>query len=133
MTTPHPALDWLDQLRLSQPSELHRRLTAVEAQQNATVLAISTLIHKIESLEDRMATAAELVARIDTATNEVASDLRTVRDELAALRDSIPAAQQAAVDSALTALEAPISRLEALGQDPADPVPAPDAPADPAA
>lgn len=72
-----------------------------------------------------MTTANDLAARLDAATNELASDLQGVRDELAAVRDGASEQVQAAVDSALAVLEPGIARLEALGQDPADPVPAP--------
>lgn len=81
---------------------------------------------QLEMLDVRrklMATADDLAARIDAATNELASDLQAVRDELAAALADVDAEQQAAVDAALAKLDGPISRLEALGADPADPVP----------
>lgn len=73
-----------------------------------------------------MATAEEFAARLDNATNELASDLQAVRDDLAAALADVDAEKQAAVDEALAKLDGPISRLEALGADPADPVPSGD-------
>lgn len=78
-------------------------------------------IHQLEVLI--MASTAEIVARLDAATNEVASDLAAVRDQLTAALADVDAAKRSAVDEALAQLDAPIARLEALGSDPADPVP----------
>ncbi len=81
-----------------------------------------------------MTTAESLAARIDAATNEVASDLTAVRDALAAALANADASTQEAVNAELAKLDGPIARLEALGADEADPVPAPVeyAPAEPA-
>lgn len=97
---------------------------------------IPRLFTRLEKLI--MATADALAARIDAATNEVASDLKAVRDRLAAVAAAADTDKQAAVDAALAQLDGPIARLEALGADPADPVPdqpagpvpAPEVPAD---
>jgi hypothetical protein len=70
-----------------------------------------------------MATADELVARLDAATNEISEDLQEVRDDLAAALAGVEHAKRAAVDEALAKLDGPIARLEAMGADPADPVP----------
>jgi hypothetical protein len=100
-------------------------------------LEIPTRFNRLERL--LMATAEDLAARIDSATNEVASDLKAVRDELAAVSAAAETDKQAAVDAALAKLDAPIARLEALGADPSDPIPTPEPtpepapPADPAA
>lgn len=75
-----------------------------------------------------MATAEEFATRLNAATDEVAADLQSVRDELRAALEGVETSNQAAVDAALSKLDAPIARLESLGQDPANPVP--DAPVD---
>jgi hypothetical protein len=77
----------------------------------------------ITNLRSDMASAAEYAARVDAATNELASDLSAIRDRLAAVEQASEADKQAAVDAALAELDGPISRLESLGRD--------DAPAEP--
>jgi hypothetical protein len=69
----------------------------------------------ITKLGERMAATDDLVARLDTATNELASDLAALRDEVANLDAGVAAK-----------FEPLVNRLEALGADPADPVPAPE-------
>lgn len=67
-------------------------------------------IHRLKG--EMMAQSDELVARFDAALNELADDLRSLRDEVAGS------------DDAVSAKFAPlIERAEALGADPADPVP----------
>lgn len=75
----------------------------------------------ITTLGERIMTATDdLAARLNAATNELASDLAALRDEVANL------------DGAVAAKFEPIvSRLEAMGTDPADPVPAPEEPVNP--
>jgi predicted nucleic acid-binding Zn-ribbon protein len=125
MADPPPLDQWLARLQAAQPAEVLLRLANLEAQQTVSTVALAALAQKMTQMEGTlMATAEEFASRLDTATNEIASDLQALRDQLQAVRDEIPAAQQAAVDSALAQLDAPIARLEALGQDPADPVPA---------
>ena len=70
-----------------------------------------------------MATADEVVSRLDAATNEVAADLTSLRDELAQVLADQDVEKQAAVDAALAKFDAPIARLEALGADPSNPDP----------
>ncbi len=135
MTAPVPsdssnqsaALDqWLARLSGAQPAEHDRRLTALEAQQTTSTVALAALAQMIADMKGTlMATAEEFATRLNDATNEVAADLQTLRTELEGVRDQIPAAQQAAVDAALAKLDEPIARLEALGQDPSNPVPDP--------
>lgn len=72
---------------------------------------------------DLVATADDFAARLNAATDEVAADLQSVRDELRTALEGVETSNQAAVDAALGKLDAPIARLEALGQDPANPVP----------
>jgi predicted nucleic acid-binding Zn-ribbon protein len=128
-----PVEDWLAKLAAAQPAEVLLRLTNLEAQQTTSTVALAALAQKITTMEAAMASAADYVARVDNATNEIASDLQTLRDQLQAVRDEIPAAQQAAVDAALTQLDGPISRLEALGQEDDAPVDGGDVPAEPTA
>ena len=77
---------------------------------------------RVRALEARMATADEtlttLSTRLNDATNEIAADLQRLRDQLALLGEAVVA------PATLAALDAHISRLEGLGVDPADPVPA---------
>lgn len=114
-------MSWLAD-RISYLAAPWRDLSDVQAQITRLQIQHSEMRSQI------MATAEEYAARLDAATNEVASDLQSVRDELAALRDGLEVDKQAAVDAALVHLDAPIARLEALGQDPADPVPGEDGP-----
>ncbi len=55
-----------------------------------------------------------LVTRLDAATNELASDLRALRDKIAA---------GTVTDADMAELDRVASALEALGQDPENPVP----------
>lgn len=65
MTAPRdPALVWLDELRLSRPAELHRRVTDLEAQTLSAELAIDALIQRLDQLEDRMANTDQQVGRV---------------------------------------------------------------------
>lgn len=95
------------------------------------VLRADVARHELSFIELRstiVATAEEFATRLNAATDEVAADLQSVRDELRAALEGVETSNQAAVDAALGKLDAPIARLEALGQDPQNPVP--DAPAD---
>lgn len=67
---------------------------------------------EIATLGERMAATDDLVARLDAATNELASDLSALRDEVANLDAGVAAK-----------FEPLVSRLEALGADPSNPVP----------
>jgi uncharacterized coiled-coil protein SlyX len=69
---------------------------------------------RIDQLEEKMAATDDLVTRLGTATDEIASDLADLRDQVANLDPAIAAK-----------FEPLVARLEAMGQDPADPVPAP--------
>jgi predicted nucleic acid-binding Zn-ribbon protein len=122
--TPDPIATGLSLLVATRTGEQLQQLLTPEGQQTAIVAALAALSQKIHNLEGNlMATAEEFATRLNTATDEIASDLQALRDQLQSVRDEIPAAQQAAVDAALTKLDAPIARLEALGQDPQNPVP----------
>jgi ABC-type transporter Mla subunit MlaD len=69
---------------------------------------------RIDQLEEHMSATDDLVDRFAAATDEVARDLADLRDQVANLDPAI-AAQ----------FEPLVTRLEGLGADPADPVPAP--------
>jgi vacuolar-type H+-ATPase subunit I/STV1 len=123
---PDPVADWLARLAAAQPAEVLQRLTNVEAQLTVQAIALAALAQANNQLkESLMATAEEFATRLDNATNEIAADLQSLRDQLQAVRDEIPAAQQAAVDTALAQLDAPLAREQARGQDPPNPVPEP--------
>jgi hypothetical protein len=70
----------------------------------------------ITTLGERIMTATDdLAARLNAATNELAADLEALRDEVAGS------------DAAIAAKFEPlVNRLEGMGADPADPVPAPE-------
>ena len=80
-----------------------------------------------------MANAEDYAARIDAATSELSSDLQEVKDALAAAVADKDEAVKAAVEAELGKLDGPIAALEALGKqdDPANPVPVEDTPAEP--
>jgi hypothetical protein len=71
----------------------------------------------LHELRKHMSAVDDMVARFGAATDEIAADLQALRDEIAG--------DDAAVAAKFEPL---VSRLEALGQDPANPVP--EAPAD---
>jgi acetylornithine deacetylase/succinyl-diaminopimelate desuccinylase-like protein len=85
---------------------------------------LAEILHAVVGLttitkERLMAVSAQVQAfsdRVNAATNEIASDLKTLRDKIAA-GSTLSAEDQALLDSAA-------SRLEAMGVDPEDPVPA---------
>lgn len=106
-------------------------LTGPWRTQNARDELTLSVLRRIEHLESRMTAADNLAARLDAATNELAADLTSVRDALAAAVAGQAQAVQDAVSAELAKLDAPIARLEALGADEADPVPAPETPAEP--
>lgn len=66
----------------------------------------------ITMLGVRVTATDDLAARLNAATNELASDLQALRDEVAGLDAGVAAK-----------FEPLVSRLEAMGADPADPVP----------
>lgn len=68
----------------------------------------------LQEMRNRMATTDEIVARLGAATDELARDLAALRDEVAG------------GDAAIAAKFEPlVSRLEAMGADPANPLPEP--------
>lgn len=62
--------------------------------------------------------ADQIVSRLNTVTNKMADELTALRGQIKA--QGLP---QAAEDSLLAALDTNISKLEALGADPSNPVP----------
>lgn len=91
--------------------EIITRLKAIQAQ-GVSIMSKATDIQ-------------QLVTEIDTATNEVASDLQRLRDQIAG---GLTAAEAEGVVTQLDALK---NRLTVLGQDPENPVP-PENPVSPA-
>lgn len=101
-------------------------LSDIQADAAATRMGVNNILRKIDSLRGFiMATADELIAAFGAATDEVAADLQTVKDELAAAVADKDQAVQDAVNAALAGFDAPLARLQALGADNANPVPAP--------
>ena len=60
-----------------------------------------------------------LIGQLNTATNEIASDLQALRDRING------GLSPAEADAVIADLNPIVARLTALGQDPADPVPTP--------
>ncbi len=117
-------MTWTDRFTwpLQALSDMQRDVMAMRM----TLLQIPARITRMETL--LMTAADNLAARLDAATNELAADLTSVRDALAAAVAGQDQAVQDAVSAELAKLDAPIARLEALGADEADPVPAPEEP-----
>jgi hypothetical protein len=86
--------------------------------------AVAEGFNRLES--QIMASKEEVLGRLDSATNEVAADLTDLRDRLQQAIVDKDQAVQDAVNAVLGDFDAPISRLEAIGQDPANPVPDPE-------
>lgn len=84
----------------------------IEDQQSAKVLA------ELQALKEAVMTQADtiraLAGRLDAATNEIATDLKALRDKVA---------EGTVTEADLAPLDATITRLEALGADPENPVP----------
>lgn len=95
---------------------------------------LAPVLERLDELEILiMARADDLVSRLNVATNELASDLRDLRDQLEAAIAGADSAVAEAVTGVLDRFESPIATLEAMGADQADPVPdvpAPDGSAD---
>lgn len=75
--------------------------------------------------EDIQAAVDDLSTQLDEATNEVAKDLQALRDELASgVEGGLTADEATALQARLDAKFGPVvARLQALGADPANPVP----------
>lgn len=75
-----------------------------------------------------------LISKFDTATNRVAAKLEEMKTEIQALKDQIASGSpvtQEQLDQLETRLTSEVTDLEALGQDPANPVPEPENPPEP--
>jgi len=85
--------------------EFFRRLRDLDRHICAIEETVSTLGEKLSAVSD-------MVAKLDAATNEVASDLAALRDQVANLDPAVAAQFQPILD-----------RLTELGADPQNPVP----------
>lgn len=92
------------------------------------------LSRKLDKIGRFMSALDDVLADLDTATNEVSAKLDAqtakIADLAAQLAAALPgseeaAALQAQIDAAVTAIGAESARLHGLAADPADPVPAP--------
>lgn len=68
----------------------------------------------IKELKRHMATTDEIITRLNTATSTIATKLQELRDQVAGLDPAIAAK-----------FEPLVAELEAMGTNPADPVPTP--------
>jgi hypothetical protein len=77
-----------------------------------SALGIDHLFERVRRLEHRMSAVDDIITALNTATDEIASDLAALRDEISG------------GDTATAAKFAPLlDRLTALGQDPENPIP----------
>ncbi len=86
---------------------------------NDTEKLLLLILKNTKSIMKQNEQVLAFVDRLNAATNEIASDLQALRD---AEKDNL-------APETLTSLDAITARLEAMGQDPADPIP--DEPVDP--
>jgi len=91
-----------------------------------TDVKINSALREIKEMI--MASADALVAAFNDATNEVASDLQTLKDQLAAVIADQDVAVQNALNAELAKFDEPLQRLQDLGADPTDPVPGTEVP-----
>ncbi|MGH3430598.1 MAG: hypothetical protein ACRDQZ_24030, partial [Mycobacteriales bacterium] len=78
----------------------------------SVVKDLAQLNHRITQLEARMSAVDDKIALLDTATNDIAAELETLRGQIAA-EDADTAAK----------LDPIITRLQGLAADPNNPVP----------
>lgn len=97
------------------PSIADRILSALAPEYRAIRTELTVLQQKVTTLMAKQEEFDQRMADLDAATNDIAADLQSLRDQMASA--GIP-------DSVLTALDSRIARLKELGADPADPVPA---------
>jgi molybdopterin converting factor small subunit len=118
-------LNWIEWVKAPFQS-----LTDTQDDLSAIRHIVAELPRRFALLEEKiMATKDEVLSRLDTATNEVANDLSDLRSRLEQAVADKDQAVRDAVNDVLSGFDAPISRLEQLGQDPSNPVP--DQPAEP--
>jgi hypothetical protein len=87
----------------------HRKLDAVQK----SLDALTRLVRRNHMAESAQITAFRL--RVEAATNELASDLKALRDKIAAGTPLTP--------EDMASLDGIATQLEAMGVDPADPIP----------
>jgi molybdopterin converting factor small subunit len=121
-------LNWIEWVKAPFQS-----LTDTQDDLSAIRHIVAELPRRFALLEEKiMATKDEVLSRLDTATNEVANDLSDLRSRLEQAVADKDQAVRDAVNDVLSGFDAPISRLEQLGQDPSNPVPDPEpTPAEP--
>lgn len=96
------------------PSLADRILSALAPEYRAIRTELTVLSQQVQQMADNQAQFDERMAALDDATNEIAADLQSLRDQMASA--GIP-------DSVLTSLDKRIARLQELGKDPENPVP----------
>jgi predicted transcriptional regulator len=72
-----------------------------------------TIMSKLQDIND-------LIARLNAATNEVASDLSKLREDIKGLLGGVSSAE---ADAVIASLDEASDRLEVVGADPTDPIP----------
>lgn len=102
---------------------IHANVYTIDEPTRVRVAALEAEIQRLKQQEiQQMAFNQDFDARMsamDAATNELASDLQGLRDQLAAAQGMDEAEKKAILDT----LDAKITRLQVLGQAPANPVP----------
>jgi CII-binding regulator of phage lambda lysogenization HflD len=97
----------------AQLTHLDSRITYLDS-------AFSQLYSQGGLLLSKLTDITDLIAKMNEATNEVASDLAALRAEIVNLLGGISAE---GADEVIAQLESIEARLKALGEDPTDPVP----------
>lgn len=86
----------------------------------ATDAGTAEVLAELKALKEATLNQSEKIAglaeRLNAATNEIASDLKSLRDKIA---------EGTVTDADLAPLDMRIAQLETLGKDPEDPIPAP--------
>lgn len=89
-------------------------------------LSLTKLHEKVDRMGGQIADVNVLLDKLNTATNEVAADLDAQRAQIEALKAQIAAGSpvtQEQLDAVIGRLTPAVSRLEALGADPQNPIP----------
>jgi uncharacterized coiled-coil protein SlyX len=101
------------------------------------IVELPDLKARIQRVEDRMATQADTLARIDTFTNQLGDDVLAVSAKFDALKDAVTSGSQAAIEAAFADLSPHLDKLQTIGDqlhtlasDPANPLPAEAPPAE---
>jgi uncharacterized coiled-coil protein SlyX len=95
------------------------------------IVELPELKTRIEQMEERMATEADTLARIDTFTNQLGDDVLAVNAKFDALKNAVTSGSQAAIEAAFDDLSPHLDKLQTIGDqlhqlasDPANPLPA---------